>query len=69
MIRFISIFAKGVGQIVFKVLKMKGKRNRAFVLDRKGNKLFYGTLFQCGKFIKYMEEGSNTNARCTLGKR
>ena len=54
---------------MFKVLKMKGKRNRAFVLDRKGNKLYYGTLFQCGKFIKYMEEGSNQNDRCTLGKR
>ena len=44
--------------IMFRVFKQMNVRNRAYVIDSKGNKLFYGTVYQCGKFIEYMEGGS-----------
>lgn len=40
---------------MFHVFKQLNIRNRAYVIDNKGNKLFYGTVFQCNKFIAYME--------------
>ena len=40
---------------MFRVFKQLNVRNRAYVIDNKGNKLFYGTVYQCGKFIEYME--------------
>ena len=43
---------------MFRVFKQLNVRNRAYVIDNKGNKLFYGTVYQCGKFIEYMEGGS-----------
>ena len=46
--------------MVLRVYKLADIRNRAYVIDAKGNKLFYGTMYQCGKFIEYMEgDGSN----------
>lgn len=53
---------------MFRVFKQVDIRNRAYVVDPKGNKLFYGTLFQCKKFINYMmkEEGSE-NVRTNNG--
>lgn len=39
--------------------------NRWYVVDGKGNKLYYGTKSECRKFIKYMK-GENKNA--ALGK-
>ena len=44
---------------MFRVFKQVDVRNRAFVIDNKGNKLFYGTVYQCGKFIEYMKGGSD----------
>ena len=41
---------------MFRVFKQMNVRNRAYVIDSKGNKLYYGTVFQCNKFISYMEE-------------
>lgn len=38
-------------------------RNRAYVIDRRGNKIFYGTPIQCQKFIDYMQEGDADNER------
>ena len=43
---------------MFYVFKQLNVRNRAYVIDSKGNKLFYGTVYQCGKFIEYMKGGS-----------
>ena len=40
---------------MFHVFKQLNVRNRANVIDNKGNKLFYGTVYQCGKFIEYMK--------------
>lgn len=44
---------------MFYVFKQMNVRNRAYVIDNKGNKLFYGTVYQCGKFIEYMKGGSD----------
>ena len=44
---------------MFRVFKQMNVRNRAYVIDNKGNKLFYGTVYQCGKFIEYMKGGSD----------
>ena len=40
---------------MFRVFKQMDVRNRAYVVDLKGNKVFYGTMYQCGKFIEYMK--------------
>ena len=42
---------------MYHVFKLLNIRNRAYVVDQKGNKIFYGTEYQCKQFIKYMEEG------------
>lgn len=42
-------------------------RNRWYVVDGKGNKLYYGTKSECQKFIKYMK-GAMKNV-AALGKR
>ena len=44
--------------LMLRIFKQMDVRNRAYVVDGKGNKLFYGTVYQCGKFIEYMMEGS-----------
>lgn len=44
---------------MFHVFKQLNVRNRAYVVDNKGNKLFYGTVYQCRKFIEYMNGGLN----------
>ena len=41
---------------MFRVFKQMNIRNRAYVIDSKGNKVFYGTVYQCNKFITYMED-------------
>lgn len=58
--------------IMFRVFKQMNVRNRAYVIDSKGNKLFYGTVYQCGKFIEYMEGGNDderTNEGNNISKR
>ena len=44
---------------MFHVFKQLNVGNRAYVIDNKGNKLFYGTVYQCGKFIEYMKGGTD----------
>lgn len=44
---------------MFRVFKQMNVRNRAYVVDSRGNKLFYGTVYQCNKFINYMEGDSD----------
>ena len=51
----------GIGML-FRVFKQLDVRNRAYVIDNQGNKVFYGTVYQCGKFIEYMI-GGNDNDR------
>ena len=46
--------------MTLRVFKLMNIRNRAYVIDAKGNKLFYGTMYQCGKFIEYMK-GDESN--------
>lgn len=46
----------------FVIFKQSDLKNRAYVIDLKGNKLFYGTVYQCRKFIDFMREGSENNA-------
>lgn len=42
---------------MYHIFKLMNIRNRAYVIDLKGNKLFFGTEYQCKKFIEYMKEG------------
>lgn len=46
-----------------RIYKTPGNRNRAYVIDKKGNKLFYGSIYQCNKFKKYMMEGEAENEK------
>lgn len=43
--------------MMFRVFKQMNVRNRAYVIDNRGNKVFYGTVYQCNKFIEFMNEG------------
>lgn len=49
--------------MTFTVFKQMDVRNRAYVIDSKGNKLFYGTVYRCEQFIKYMNEGGSENGK------
>lgn len=51
---------------MLRIYKLLNIRNRAYVVDSKGNKLFYGTEFQCKKFIEYMKEGENNDETYSL---
>ena len=54
---------------MYHIYKLMNIRNRAYVIDRKGNKLFYGTEYQCKKFIQYMMEGEledGTTENCII---
>lgn len=42
--------------IIYRLPKI---RDRAYVIDLKGNKIFYGTEYQCKKFIAYMKDEPN----------
>lgn len=53
---------------MLRVFKLMNIRNRAYVIDSKGNKLFYGTMYQCGKFIEYMK-GDESNGMGSEGIR
>ena len=41
---------------MLRIFKQMNIRNRAYVVDSKGNKLFYGTVYQCEKFIEYIRK-------------
>lgn len=51
---------------MLRIYKLLNVRNRAYVVDSKGNKLFYGTEFQCKKFIEYIMEGEKDDAEIRL---
>lgn len=44
---------------MYHIFKLMDIRNRAYVIDNQGNKIFYGTMYQCGKFIEYMKGGAD----------
>ena len=44
---------------MYHIFKLMDIRNRAYVIDNQGNKIFYGTMYQCGKFIEYMKGGED----------
>ena len=44
---------------MYHIFKLMNIRNRAYVIDSKGDKIFYGTEFQCKKFIEYMKGDNN----------
>ena len=46
---------------MLRIFKLMNIRNRAYVIDSKGNKLFYGTEFQCKKFLEYLEKEGVSN--------
>ena len=46
----------------------KGKKNRYYVIDRLGNKIYYGTRYQCEKFRHYMKEGLENGTDENLSK-
>lgn len=46
----------------------KQKKNRYYVIDRLGNKIFYGTRYQCEKFRHYMKEDSENVQSENLSK-
>lgn len=48
---------------MYHIYKLMNIRNRAYVIDRKGNKIFYGTEYQCKKFIQYMMEGEQEDGQ------
>ena len=41
----------------YRIFKLLNHKNRAYVIDNRGNKVFYGTLYRCKRFIAYMEGG------------
>ena len=47
---------------MYRIYKMMDAKNRAYVVDMRGNKVYYGTVYQCKNFIKYME-GDDDNAK------
>lgn len=51
---------------MLRIFKLLNIRNRAYVVDSKGNKLFYGTVYQCEQFIKYIEKEMCTDAGSVL---
>ena len=42
--------------MMLRVFKQLDVKNRAYVIDNKGNKLFYGTLYQCKNFVDFIKE-------------
>lgn len=55
---------------MYHIFKLMDIRNRAYVIDNQGNKIFYGTMYQCGKFIEYMKGGeSDGTDNCETGIR
>lgn len=45
-------------EIRYHVFRDSDRKNRAYVIDLKGNKVYYGTLYQCRKFVDFMKEGA-----------
>ena len=48
-------------EIRYHVFRDSDRKNRAYVIDLKGNKVYYGTLYQCRKFVDFMKEGDAQN--------
>ena len=46
----------------------KQKKNRYYVIDRLGNKIYYGTRYQCEKFRHYMKEDTENVQNENLSK-
>lgn len=50
-------------EIRYHVFRDTDRKNRAYVIDLKGNKVYYGTLYQCRKFVNFMKEGADQGGR------
>lgn len=48
---------------MYHVFQLKDIRNRAYVVDNQGNKLFFGTLYQCKMFIEYMKSETDDSKK------
>lgn len=46
---------------MYHIFKLMNSRNRAYVIDLRGNKLYFGTVYQCRRFIEYMLKEGNEN--------
>ena len=46
----------------------KQKKNRYYVSDRLGNKIYYGTRYQCEKFRHYMKEDNDNGQTENISK-
>ena len=46
----------------------KQKKNRYYVIDRQGNKIYYGTRYQCEKFQHYMKEEKEDGQNESISK-
>lgn len=46
---------------MLRTFKLQNVRNRVYVVDTQGNKLFFGTEYQCKKFIEYLEKEMISN--------
>lgn len=47
--------------MVLHVFRIPETRNRFYVVDNNGNKLFHGTISQCGRFLEYMLKGDENH--------
>lgn len=45
--------------IRYHVFRDTDRENRAYVIDLRGNKVYYGTLYQCRKFVVFMKGDDN----------
>lgn len=52
----------------YHVFRVLDQRNRAYVIDLRGNKVYYGTLYQCRKFVDFMKEGANDGKPGTMDR-
>ena len=41
--------------ILFRIFPDPDRKGYSYVIDRGGNKIFYGTRYQCLRFIEFMQ--------------
>lgn len=45
--------------MTYYIFRIENARNRAYVIDLHGNKVYYGTIYQCRKFVNHMTAGAD----------
>ena len=53
----------------FIIIADLSRKNRAYVIDEHGNRVYYGTRYQCKKFINFMQEGDAEHENGMDGER